>query len=91
MAKKKLNPEDATDESREILTEENPVKAAFSPEDALALDEGTTTSAEDIAPASFPQSILDNSIPTKEEELVPVVKEAATPSQIPKRDRQSFF
>ena len=91
MAKKKLNPEDATEESTETLTEENPVKATFSPEDALALDEGTTISAEDIAPASFPQSILDNSIPTKEEELVPVVKEAATPSQMPKSDRQSFF
>lgn len=91
MAKKKLTPEDATAESNEILTEENPVKTAFSPDEALVLNEGVTTSAEDIAPASFPQSILDNSIPTKEEELVPVVKEAATPSQIPKSDRQSFF
>ena len=65
MAKKKLNLEDATEESNEILTEENPVKAAFSPDEALVLNEGITTAAEDVAPASFPQSILDNSMPQK--------------------------
>lgn len=91
MAKKKLNPEDATDESREILTEENPVKAAFSPDEALVLNEGITTSAEDVAPASFPQGILDNSIPTKEEKLIPAATEADAPPQTPKSDRQSFF
>ena len=91
MAKKKLHPEDATDESNEILTEENPVKAAFSPDEALVLNEGITTSAEDVAPVSFPQSILDNSIPTKEEELIPAATEADAPPQTPKSDRQSFF
>ena len=91
MAKKKLHPEDATDESNEILTEENPVKAAFYPDEALVLNEGITTAAEDVAPVSFPQSILDNSIPTKEEELIPAATEADAPPQTPKSDRQSFF
>lgn len=91
MAKKKLTPEDAADESNEILTEENPVKTAFSPDEALVLNEGITTYAEDVAPASFPQSILDNSIPTKAEELVPAATEADAPPQAPKSDRQSFF
>lgn len=91
MAKKKLNPEDATDESNEILTEENPAQVAFSPDDALVLEEGTSASAEETDLTSFSQSVLGKSIPTKEEELVPTIKEADTPPQTPKSDRQSFF
>lgn len=91
MAKKKLNPENATDESNEILTEENPAKVAFSPDEALVLNEEITTSTEDIAPASFPQGVLDNSIPTKDEELVPAATEADASPQMTKSDRQNFF
>ncbi len=91
MAKKKLNPEDAADESNEILTEENPAQVVFSPDDTLALEEGTSASTEETDLTSFSQSVLDKSILTKEEELVPTIKEAAPPPQTPKSDRQSFF
>lgn len=91
MAKKKLNPEDATEESNETLTEENLAQVAFSPDDTLALEEGTSASTEETDLTSFSQSVLGKSISAKEEKLVPTIKEANTPPQTPKSDRQSFF
>lgn len=91
MAKKKLTPEDATAEPNEFLTEENPAKVAFSPDDALALEEGTSASTKEIDLISFSQSVLDSSIPSREDDRESGGKETAAPPHAPKSDRQSFF
>lgn len=91
MAKKKLTPEDATAEPTETLLEENSTEAAFSSDEALVMDEEVHDSSKEIQLAAFSQDSLVNSIPSREDEWAPEGKATATPSQMPKSDRQSFF